>query len=40
MLDQRVPVKYKLIPLVTILYILSPVDIIPDVFLSLGEMVE
>ena len=36
--DQRVPLWTKLIPPVALAYILSPVDIIPDVALGLGQL--
>jgi uncharacterized membrane protein YkvA (DUF1232 family) len=38
MTDSRMPVLYKLIPLVTLAYIISPIDIIPDVFVGLGVL--
>lgn len=36
--SKKVPFKFKLIPLVAVLYALSPVDLIPDVFLGLGQV--
>jgi len=36
--DGRVPLVTKLVPLLTLLYILSPVDLIPDVILGLGQL--
>ncbi len=34
--DERVPVSAKLIPLGAVLYIISPIDIIPDFLIALG----
>ena len=36
--DGRVPFVTKLIPIFTFLYLLSPVDLIPDVMLGLGQL--
>lgn len=36
--DPRVPIWAKAIPVIGILYVLSPVDIIPDVFIGLGQL--
>lgn len=36
--DPRVPWPPKLIPPVTILYLLSPIDVIPDLTLGLGQL--
>jgi uncharacterized membrane protein YkvA (DUF1232 family) len=36
--DGRVPFVTKLVPILTLLYILSPVDLIPDVALGLGQL--
>jgi uncharacterized membrane protein YkvA (DUF1232 family) len=39
LLDSRVPLLTKLIiPGLMILYILSPIDLIPDVFVGLGQL--
>ncbi len=36
--DGRVPLSAKLVPILTILYVLSPIDILPDVFVGLGQL--
>jgi uncharacterized membrane protein YkvA (DUF1232 family) len=36
--DSRVPVWQKLIPPAALLYVLSPIDIIPDAILGLGQL--
>jgi uncharacterized membrane protein YkvA (DUF1232 family) len=36
--DPRVPAYTKLVPFVALLYIVSPVDFIPDWFLGLGQL--
>lgn len=36
--DSRVPFWLKLIPFAEILYILSPLDFIPDVFIGIGQL--
>jgi uncharacterized membrane protein YkvA (DUF1232 family) len=36
--DQRVPFWTKLIPAAAVLYILSPVDLIPDLLVGLGQL--
>lgn len=38
MLDRRVPLWVKIIPLLTVLYILSPIDLSPDPILGLGQL--
>jgi len=38
MRDGRMPLLYKLIPLVTLAYVLSPLDLIPDMFVGLGML--
>jgi uncharacterized membrane protein YkvA (DUF1232 family) len=36
--DSQVPTSAKLVPLLTVLYVLSPIDILPDVFVGLGQL--
>ena len=36
MFDRRVSTTAKLIPLILVLYIISPIDLIPDMFVPLG----
>ena len=36
--DQRVPWLIKLIPLIVLIYIVSPLDLIPDFILGLGQL--
>ncbi len=36
--DERVPFVAKLVPILTLLYILSPIDLIPDAMLGLGQL--
>ena len=36
--DSRVPGSAKLVPILTVLYVLSPIDILPDVFVGLGQL--
>ncbi len=36
--DSQVPASAKIIPLLTVLYVLSPIDILPDVFVGLGQL--
>lgn len=36
--DSQVPGSAKLVPLLTVLYVLSPIDILPDVFVGLGQL--
>lgn len=36
--DSRVPIFPKLILLTAILYVLSPIDLVPDVILGLGQL--
>jgi uncharacterized membrane protein YkvA (DUF1232 family) len=38
MWDSRVPASAKLVPILTILYILSPIDLVPDVIVGLGQL--
>ncbi len=38
LLDRRVSPALKLIPLATFVYLLMPVDLLPDVFLGLGQL--
>src|SRR5512135_808623 len=38
MWDNRVPFSAKVVPVLTILYILSPIDIIPDVLVGFGQL--
>jgi uncharacterized membrane protein YkvA (DUF1232 family) len=38
MLDQRVPALSKLIPLASVAYLFFPVDVIPDLFIGLGQL--
>lgn len=38
MRDRRVPFYLKLIPFIGFLYVISPVDFIPDVFLIIGQL--
>jgi uncharacterized membrane protein YkvA (DUF1232 family) len=38
MWDRRVPAGAKLVPILTVLYILSPIDLVPDVVLGLGQL--
>ena len=36
--DGKVPMSAKIIPILTVLYILSPIDLIPDVVVGLGQL--
>ncbi len=36
--DARVPAWQKAIPLGAVLYVLSPIDLIPDMFVGLGQL--
>jgi len=36
--DRRVPLVAKSVPILAILYILSPVDLVPDLFPGLGQV--
>ena len=36
--DRRVPLMAKSVPVLTLLYILSPVDLVPDLFPGLGQV--
>lgn len=38
LLDQRVPALTKLIPLASVVYLFSPVDLLPDLALGLGQL--
>ncbi len=38
LLDNRVPAGVKLIPLLTLLYVVMPLDMIPDPILGLGQV--
>ena len=38
MWDGKVPVSAKLVPILTILYILSPIELVPDVLVGLGQL--
>jgi len=38
MFDRRVPLWVKLVPVLTVLYVLSPVDLAPDPILGLGQL--
>jgi uncharacterized membrane protein YkvA (DUF1232 family) len=38
LLDERVPVFVKAIPILAILYALWPIDLIPDLFPALGQL--
>lgn len=38
LLDKRVPLPTKIIPLAAVFYLFSPVDVVPDVFLGLGQL--
>ena len=38
LLDQRVPLWAKGIPVLAVVYLLSPIDLIPDVILGLGQL--
>ena len=38
LLDSRVPVALKVIPLLAMAYIISPIDLVPDIFLVLGQL--
>ncbi len=36
--DPQVPLLYKLIPVAALLYLISPIDVIPDVLLGPGQL--
>ncbi len=36
--DRRIPVWKKLIPAAAVLYVLSPIDLIPDIIIGLGQL--
>jgi uncharacterized membrane protein YkvA (DUF1232 family) len=38
MLDERVPALTKLIPVLSVGYLLFPVDVLPDIFIGLGQL--
>ena len=38
LLDRRVPLWVKGIPLAAVIYVLSPLDLIPDVIIGLGQL--
>jgi uncharacterized membrane protein YkvA (DUF1232 family) len=38
LLDNRVPLMLKLIPLGALAYVISPIDLIPDLFIGLGQL--
>jgi uncharacterized membrane protein YkvA (DUF1232 family) len=38
LLDGRVPIALKVIPLLAIAYVISPIDLVPDIFLVLGQL--
>lgn len=37
-MDPHVPIFYKLIPVVALLYFISPIDVIPDVLIGPGQL--
>ena len=37
-LDSRVPFWTKIIPVLSVLYILSPLDVIPDFLIAIGQL--
>jgi uncharacterized membrane protein YkvA (DUF1232 family) len=36
--DSQVPIAAKVVPILTVLYVLSPIDFLPDVFVGLGQL--
>ncbi|MDF1514589.1 MAG: DUF1232 domain-containing protein [Anaerolineae bacterium] len=36
--DDRVPFSTKLVPLLTLFYLVMPVDLVPDAFLGIGQV--
>jgi uncharacterized membrane protein YkvA (DUF1232 family) len=36
--DPQVPILYKLIPVAALIYLISPIDVIPDVLLGPGQL--
>jgi uncharacterized membrane protein YkvA (DUF1232 family) len=36
--DNQVPMSAKVVPILTVLYVLSPIDFLPDVFVGLGQL--
>jgi uncharacterized membrane protein YkvA (DUF1232 family) len=38
MLDARIPIWKKLIPIAAVIYVISPLDLIPDVLIGIGQL--
>ena len=38
LLDNRVPLVSKIIPLAAVAYVISPIDLIPDIFIGIGQL--
>ncbi len=38
MMDRDVPIYLKVVPLLALIYLISPIDFVPDAFLGLGQM--
>jgi uncharacterized membrane protein YkvA (DUF1232 family) len=38
MLDARVPFWKKLIPITAVIYVISPLDLIPDILIGIGQL--
>jgi uncharacterized membrane protein YkvA (DUF1232 family) len=38
LLDNRVPLALKFIPIAAVAYIISPIDLLPDFFVGLGQL--
>lgn len=38
LMDARVPLLTKIIPFAALAYLISPVDVLPDIFLGLGQL--
>jgi uncharacterized membrane protein YkvA (DUF1232 family) len=36
--DRQVPMSAKAVPILTVLYVLSPIDFLPDIFVGLGQL--
>ena len=36
--DRRVPMALKLVPVLSLVYVLSPIDLVPDVFPVVGQL--
>jgi uncharacterized membrane protein YkvA (DUF1232 family) len=36
--DERVPISAKILPLLTVAYLISPIDFLPDAMLGLGQV--